>query len=142
MGTVKNMLNRIQRLDYMSVAAETLRDVKEDYKEWQKEQLFAGKRSDKKDIKPAYTRTTKSIKRRKGQPTDRVTLKDTGHFYDSIYLVVTQNTFKVTSSDVKNGKLIDKYSEKIFGLGGVFKIGFMSDFKPAFLRKVKSKLRV
>jgi len=44
------------------------------------EQMYQGITSKGIDIKPAYANSTIKIKRKKGQPTDRVTLFDTGGF--------------------------------------------------------------
>lgn len=55
------------------------------------------------DIGGGYSPYTISVKLEKGQPTDRVTLKDTGHFHDSFrvevplgadYIVITADPFK------------------------------------------------
>lgn len=63
-----------------------------------------------------YTETTKKIKARKGQPTTRVTLRDTGAFHESMFVVFDSEGFYVTASDDKTQKLIDKYGEEIFRL--------------------------
>lgn len=67
-------------------------------------------------VKPDYTGLTIQIKRSKGQPTDRVTLKDTGDFYDSFYVKFERDQFIILASDVKTQKLVTKYGFEIFGL--------------------------
>lgn len=67
------------------------------------------------DYQP-YTATTVKIKRRKGQPTTRVTLRDTGAFHKSMFLVFDSEGFYVTSSDNKTQELVSKYGETIFRL--------------------------
>ena len=63
-----------------------------------------------------YAASTIRNKRKKGQPTTRVTLKDTGSFHESMYLVVDSEGFYITSSDEKTNKLTAKYGDSIFRL--------------------------
>ncbi|MBO9151927.1 hypothetical protein ACFOTA_06900 [Chitinophaga sp. GCM10012297] len=119
-----------------------MKQTKKDFIEWQEEQLNAGKRKTGGRIKPEYRPATKAIKRKKGQPTDRVTLKDTGFFHASLFLVVGQNDFGVVSTDRKGPWLVDKYGESIFGLGGVFKIGYIDDLQPVFIDKIRESLHL
>jgi hypothetical protein len=48
-----------------------------------------------------------------GLPYDRVTLRQTGDFYDGMQLVADADGFEVDSEDWKTNKLIDKYGEDI-----------------------------
>lgn len=63
-----------------------------------------------------YTATTIRIKKKKGQPTTRVTLRDTGDFHNSMFVVFDAEGFYVTASDDKTPKLIEKYGDEIFRL--------------------------
>lgn len=63
-----------------------------------------------------YTATTIQIKKRKGQPSTRVTLRDTGAFHESMYVVFDSDGFYITASDEKTNDLIEKYGEAIFRL--------------------------
>lgn len=63
-----------------------------------------------------YVPRTIQVKLKKGQPTDRVTLKDTGEFYDSFDVVFDENGFYVTSDDEKAKYLVEKYGREIFKL--------------------------
>lgn len=63
-----------------------------------------------------YTDFTKSIKRSKGQPVDRTTLKDTGAFHKRFFLSLDNQSFEIDSTDPKRDKLVDKYGDDIFGL--------------------------
>ena len=101
--------------DRLRVALEKNTNEIEDY---QKEQFDSGERSDFSVIEPEYTPITKAIKSRKGQPIDRVTLKDTGAFYKSIVADVLSDEIQIYATDKKTQKLVDKYDEgdKLFGL--------------------------
>lgn len=79
-------------------------------------QLFKGKDSEGNDIEPSYTPFTISIKRSKGQPTNRVTLKDEGDFHNSIELDFSKDQYVVYATDSKTKRLERKYGNKILGL--------------------------
>lgn len=63
-----------------------------------------------------YTAKTIQNKKRKGQPTTRVTLRDTGAFHESMYVVFDSEGFYITASDEKTQDLVKKYGEEIFRL--------------------------
>lgn len=67
------------------------------------------------DYMPYTPRTIKN-KKRKGQPTTRVTLRDTGAFHESMYVVFDPEGFYITASDEKTQGLVEKYGEEIFRL--------------------------
>lgn len=61
-----------------------------------------------------YKPRTVSLKKQKGQPSTRVTLRDTGKFHKSVYLVYDGNGFYLTSQDKKVKALRKKYGDEIF----------------------------
>lgn len=63
-----------------------------------------------------YTRVTVEMKKMKGQPHNRVTLKDTGDFHASIDLQRKENEVLIFATDWKTGELIEKYGEQILWL--------------------------
>lgn len=67
------------------------------------------------DYRP-YTPLTIAIKKEKGQPTDRVTLRDEGDFHSSFYLEVGDTQFEIKAADFKTEDLIKKYGRQILGL--------------------------
>ena len=67
------------------------------------------------DYRP-YTPLTIAIKEEKGQPTNRVTLRDEGDFESSFYLEVGDKQFEIKASDFKTEDLIKKYGRQILGL--------------------------
>lgn len=80
------------------------------------QQFAAGIRADGTEIEPPYTAFTVRIKGFKGQPTDRVTLRDTGDFHGAFRLEFEPDQFTITSGDAKLAKLQAKYGETIMGL--------------------------
>ena len=79
-------------------------------------QLFQGIDAKGKKLFPPYSRKTIKIKRAKGQPTNRVTLLDTGDFHNSFLIVYGNDFFEITANDRKTKKLELKYGSDIFGL--------------------------
>lgn len=63
-----------------------------------------------------YSPITIQIKEAKGQPTNRVTLRDEGDFESSFFLEVGDKQFEIKASDYKTEELIKKYGRQILGL--------------------------
>lgn len=63
-----------------------------------------------------YSPVTIAIKEAKGQPTNRVTLRDEGDFESSFFLEVGNKQFEIKASDFKTEDLIKKYGRQILGL--------------------------
>jgi hypothetical protein len=81
------------------------------------QQLFdRGVDANDKRITPGYTPFTVRLKGYRGQPTDRVTLRDEGDFHASFALEFERDEFTVVSGDWKEAKLKEKYGEAILGL--------------------------
>jgi len=75
-----------------------------------------GQAADGTPIEPPYSPVTEYIKRLKGQPTDRVTLRDTGDFHQSFAIDWRSTEFEIYATDPKTGKLVRGYGKEIFGL--------------------------
>jgi hypothetical protein len=65
--------------------------------------------------KEVYAAKTILIKEAKGQPTDRVTLKDTGAFYESFKIIINEMDFEISANTMKDGTDLMDYGE-ILGL--------------------------
>mgnify|MGYP005993372879 CR=1 FL=1 len=103
-------------------------------------QLMIGEDSKKKKIEPAYTAYTKRLKRFKGQPTNRVTLKDTGVYHKSFYLDVRDDHFIIDTNDELADKLEIKYGDDLLGLS-TDNIGVMTaKIKDPFLTTIKEEI--
>lgn len=75
-----------------------------------------------------YRPLTIQVKIEKRQPYDRVTLKDTGEFYDSFYVETAEDRFYIKASDEKTNWLIEKYGAEIFGLTNDSLAEFINDY--------------
>ena len=81
------------------------------------EQLYLlGQDSTGAKLPGPYRPLTIEIKRAKGQPTDRITLRDTGDFHESFRIDWQETEFKIQATDWKIGKLTREYGPEIFGL--------------------------
>ena len=63
-----------------------------------------------------YSPVTIPIKEAKGQPTNRVTLRDEGDFESSFYLEVGDKQIEIKAYNFKTEDLIKKYGRQILGL--------------------------
>ena len=80
-------------------------------------QLYdSGERRDGTKITPAYAPETVAIKKKKGQPTNRVTLRDTFDWQASFWVQFYPDGFEIKASDWKTERLTQKYGDEILGL--------------------------
>ena len=75
-----------------------------------------GENSEGKPITPEYAPATVEIKRSKGQPTNRVTLRDTFDWQGSFWINYQEDGFEIKASDWKTEELQKKYGTEILGL--------------------------
>lgn len=86
-------------------------DVQDFILDMNKATMYAGRRSDGTEIDPAYARTTVDMKRQKGQPADRVTLRDTGAFYGGLRVRNKRGSSEIEGTDPKTRDIQAKYDE-------------------------------
>ena len=75
------------------------------------EQMYQGINASGNSITPDYANSTINYKKRTGQPYDRVTLKDSGDFYDSMKLIIGNNSMFIMNTKKYWIYLIDKYAD-------------------------------
>jgi hypothetical protein len=114
--TVYDMLERLKSVDIDQLVDESFVETEEEFKRLNTEQLFEGKLNDGTDITPEYAESTKARKRRKGQPFDRVTTRDTNAYHDG-FSIKPENGELIIGSDVEYEKYLDqRYTKKLYGL--------------------------
>lgn len=129
--------------DLLTETREAIVQTENEIVDFNREQLYEGIRADDTKIEPEYAELTKVIKAAKGQPYDRVTLKDTGDFYAGINVDVNSNSYDLSSTDEKTVKLVTKYGDKIFGLTSKSKETYITQFlKPALEDRITAKLLI
>lgn len=110
----------------------------------QRDQLFQGLDRDEKKIKNILTGSehyaTRTVidKIKKGQPVDRITLKDTGDYYAGIKIEVEGDKYRIYSVDEKNDLLDVTYSP--LGLGMHARVKWIQKLKPALINEFRKKL--
>ena len=89
-----------------------------------------------------YTPFTVKEKRKKGQPTDRPTLKDTGGFYMSFRVIPFVGGFRIEADPIKdNTNLFEELGEDIVGLNDE-NLQIITDvYKEAIQEKVNKRLK-
>lgn len=147
MSKIASMINALRQLTPQVMEAEVLAIFSTEQAtvlDMNIAQLQQGKDSKGKNIKPKYTPRTVEYKKLKGDPYDRVTLKDEGDFYRGFYLE-HNNSFPlyILSTDLKTGKLAEKYGSDIFGLDKQNKKEFAILYiKPKLAEKILQAIRV
>lgn len=144
--TIGTLKARLAKMDLRFIATESIDQTKDHVKLLQQAQLFEGMTSEEHPIhrigKPPdyiYAERTIREKRIKGQPTNRVTLRDKRDFYNEIFVDARDETFVIDSADEKAGKLIMDYGEKIFGLGRSRRAEWVQEtLKPTYVRNIKT----
>lgn len=146
---ITTLLDRVKKvkeaLDSGRIAKEIVRDNDNILIDMNsQDQLFAkgvnrlGARID--EYRP-YSPFTIKVKIEKRQPYDRVTLKDTGEFYNSFYVETAEDRFYIKASDEETDWLIKKYGAEIFGLTNESLAEFINDYvKDEAAKKVKEIL--
>ncbi len=82
----------------------------------QQDQLYTGKDRFKQDIHPSYAPSTKILKKRKGQPIDRVTWKDSGKLYRTLQIKGTGNAMEYIINVPQSKYLLLDYGSNTLGL--------------------------
>lgn len=134
----------VNKSDLNDIARQVIRYFQDEIIEMNQERLFTGRYTNNQPISPDYTKFTVDIKRGKGQPTDRVTLKDTGDFYESIYVSAGKDSFYAGATDPKTKALQEKYEDSdsiLLGLSEEQKDRFREMALTLFAQKYFEQLR-
>jgi len=105
-------------------------------------QLFEqGQDSNGKSIRPYYAPSTIRIKRAKGQPTDRVTWKDTGALYKSVTVDARGEEFVINIGADYAQYLVRRYGQDVVGIQRKFLKDFLNDYiLPNLRRETNDKI--
>lgn len=88
-----------------------------------------------------YSPYTVKVKSQKGQPYDRVTLRDTGEFHRSFEVEFGPDSFYITATDWKVQDLVEKYGGRIFGLIGENKKELSEQYVvPETLKEIRQEI--
>lgn len=87
-----------------------------------------------------YAPLTVEIKKLKGQPTTRVTLRDEGDFHSSFFIDYQEGGFQIKADDWKTDKLMYDYGDEILGLTDENFKEFADDYVRPALTKLLQQL--
>jgi hypothetical protein len=88
-----------------------------------------------------YQPKTIEIKQIKGQPYNRVTLRDEGDFHSSFYVDFSNQGFEIKASDEKTEHLVNKYGRQILGLTDENAFELASEYiQPDLITRIKELL--
>jgi diphthamide synthase subunit DPH2 len=139
MNTWLDIYNRVKAVDVEQEAVESFNDTSKDYTRVNAEQMYLGKLSTGQEITPGYAASTIAYKKRKGQPYNRVTLRDTGEFHKKMFAVADNDKIFLGSDTYYANYLAERYTDKIFGLDPENRKEYsFGSFYMALKRKVES----
>lgn len=139
----QDLLDTVKAFDLGFEVEEAFNDTAREFVDKQRDQLFSGINAEGDQITPGYSPRTVAIKKKKGQPTDRVTLRDTGEFYAGIFLEPREDIYVVDSADEKTGSLVKKYGEDILGLDPDNQDKYVEEnLDPVFMDRVHKSLEL
>lgn len=143
--SIRNLVYRLRR--FREILDEELEAIvlsaEDDIVDAVRDQMWSGFNGHNEEIAPSYTSSTIKKKIKKGQPYNRVTLKDTGEFYVSLYLKSEPGGFRIVSGDKskKVSELINKYGDEILRISdGNFNYILNNRIRPELQRKLKEIL--
>ena len=105
-------------------------------------QLYSGEDGYTKSIYPPYAPRTVAKKIKKGQPFDRVTLRDTGEFYKSLHVAFDGDGFYIASVEQELSEILKaKYGNAILRLSDEnLNILIRRYIRPSLIEKLKAKI--
>lgn len=115
---ISNMREALKKADLKAMAVSILKNYPEEIEDKQTEMLYSGLDGSGAAISPEYRPFTVEVKKAKGQPYDRVTLKDEGDFYKKIRAEIDDAGVRLRGDDQKTIMLMDKYGDEILKLSG------------------------
>jgi len=122
MEKLKNLIKKLKKFekDLFMIIEQVIKDNEDIVVEMNSESQLFDRGIDRDGVAiesyMPYSPITVELKREKGQPTSRVTLRDEGDFHYSFFIDFKSDGFEIRATDWKYGDLIDKYGEKILGL--------------------------
>ncbi len=140
MEALELMLKKfIRSANVDKIMSEVLRDerLKDYIIELNQSQLYESGTDSNGQSLGQYQPYTVEIKRKKGQRTDHITLKDTGRFYNSFRIRVKSDGFEIHVKDLPGkDSLIYRYGIDILGLDTMS----LHQIQDIFIREIKKAL--
>jgi len=154
MGKLKELKKRLSQFDPNEVLNDTIDTARNEQfiadlirkRLYEKGETSTGKklRTDKARQGQVYAPFTIGEKQRKGQPYDKVTLKDTGSFYKSMEVEIEKRLFKVVGdSDKEDGKIEDNVDlTNVLNLSPDEITKLVNEIKSEYIQNVRKEIRI
>jgi|SRR5581483_11286675 len=142
MANPVEMIERLEQLkqEYETMVMLSVEDTAVEFGKLNTDQMYAGQLNNGTPILPPYAASTIAIKKRKGQPYDRVTLRDTGAFHNAFRLQVIGKDL-IEDSDVEYAPDLEKkYSTAIWGLNEANHEEYIDNYMAPDLQEKVSEL--
>lgn len=110
--TIEELNNNVQAFNLQNELDKIIIEVSPELVDANTEMLYSGIDAEGKSL-GQYAPRTIEYKEKKGQPTDRITLKDTGEYYAGKEVVKTGDDYTIISTDPKNDKLVIDFGIEI-----------------------------
>lgn len=145
--TIDGIIANTEALDFDKIIQDSVSETIEELKNYQQQQMYFGQDSQGRPIQrldgkyAVYAPLTEFLKVQKGQPIDRVTLRDTGSFYRGIQVRAEPGRVVINSNDEKQASLINQYGDTILGLNAYYsQLYSENDLSPLATRKIKEQI--
>ena len=118
---MQELYRKVSAIDLETLKREAVNENREELVDInsEKQMYQTGVDSRGNPIRPEYHPITVRIKKAKGQPYNRVTLRDTEDFHKSMLLKVKGDEYQIDATDHKTRDLVSKYGD-IFGIAPQF----------------------
>lgn len=146
MEALRKLAKKTKRLSMQNAMRALLKDkeLQDFIVQMNTEQLFEGINAESEslaDIGGEYREKTKRIKEKKGQPIDRVTLFDTGEFYESFFVKAGKDAFSIIADTIKEDEDLQlRWGSELLGLTDFSKDQLILKMIPLIRLYVKEKL--
>ena len=112
---ISEYLSKLKTFNLLTEVEEIINENEKQVVELIERQLAEGRRGDG-TLLPLYKEATKIIKREKGTILlgDRISLIDTGDFWESIFATAYKGSVEIDAKDWKRDELIARYGDEVF----------------------------
>lgn len=137
MGTILNLLKKVEAIDTDRICIDAITEVIDVIPVKNRERMNEGIRADG-TVMPNYSYISQKVY---GYPNEPIKLKATGAFQGAIKTIISGSTITTDSTDYKSEMLQNRYGKEIFGLDKTTKQEFVSEsLRPAFKNKMESSI--
>ena len=119
LDNLRDTIGKLQQFDWEAELDNIVETNTDALAQLQEDQMYEGLDNAGQPITldgKGYSMKTFKLKIAKGQPTDRVTLRDTGDLYSSLKATVSDGTFTIKGDTPYEAELIERTGAQVYGL--------------------------